>query len=40
LKREIDARQERRKLLEQLEKEKEKGLILDIALQEKQKLQK
>lgn len=40
LKKDIDARQERRKLLEMLEKEKERGLILDIELQEKQRMQK
>lgn len=38
LKKEIDAKQERRKLLEMIEKEKEKGLLLDISLQDKQRL--
>lgn len=38
LKKEIDAKQERRKLLETIEKEKEKGLLLDISLQDKQRL--
>ena len=38
LKKEIDAKQERRKLMEAIEKEKEKVLLLDISLQDKQRL--